>query len=196
MERYFLLSSANTVTIVLSAPCIFCAMTAPRKFAPDETPTPIPNFSESIRAIMIESTSSTETISSISSRWTMLGMNSSEIPCILCAPVLYPVGRVGELSGSNGWILQEGFSIFRRFPIPIAVPPVPTPATMPSAHSPSAANWRTISSPVITICACTLSSLENCFGRNTPPCSASSSVIRIEPKKPPCSLDTRRTSAP
>ena len=64
-------------------------------------------------------------------------------------PYLISGESVGELAGSNGYALQEGFSSCRRLAIPMIVPPVPTPATTPSALRPMAPSWRTISSPVV-----------------------------------------------
>ena len=66
------------------------------------------------------------------SNFTKSGINSSEIPSILCLATLYPVDKVGEFKGSSGDIFAlEKFSLI-LCPIPITVPPVPTPATKPS----------------------------------------------------------------
>ena len=123
-------------------------------------------------------------------------MNSSEIPCILWLPVLYPVESVGEFSGSNGYALALGFTALIARPIPMTVPPVPTPATTASGVLPIPFKASMISAPVYSTWVSILSGLENWPGRNAPPLSAISSHILIEPKNPPSSLDTSLTSAP
>lgn len=89
MERYFLLSSANTSDNHTVLPDAVLCHNAPEEVCAGRTPTPMPSCSESIRAMMMESQpSSTETTPSSSSSLRMLGTNSSEIPWMRCLPTL------------------------------------------------------------------------------------------------------------
>jgi hypothetical protein len=80
------------------------------------------------------------------------------------------------------------------------VPPVPTPATNAvGVHAPATRSCAQELGPGREVACATRSSrsLANCRGRKLPGvAAASSSASRIEPRKPPSSLETSRTSAP
>ena len=84
-------------------------------------------------------------------------MKFAPIPCILCVPA-FPVDNNGDRSGSTAIILISFFCFFKKRPVPVSVPPVPTPATKTSMQ-PSVS--RHISGPVVSICACTFAGLSN-----------------------------------
>ena len=191
-----MLSSQKTVTTTASS--LLCSSTfkAPRKFAPDEMPTPRPSSRASFCAIRIASPSSTAMISSRKARSRIGGTNSSEIPWMRCLPTLHPADSVGELAGSSGWIFTPGTDRFRKRPTPMTVPPVPTPAMNASGFSPCSRSCQRSSGPVVASCAAQLSSFENCRGRKAPFDPAHSSARRMLPRKPPSAWLTRWMSAP
>ncbi len=76
------------------------------------------------------------------------------------------------------------------------VPPVPTPATKASGVTPLARSCHQISGAVAVSWASQLCSLANWRGRKQPPSAASSSAIRMLPRKPPSSRVTGRIAAP
>ncbi len=66
------------------------------------------------------------------------GTKPAPIPCILCEPAV-PFDRIGESEGSTATTKISGFLDFRYSPVPVIVPPVPTPetkmSTLPSVSS-------------------------------------------------------------
>ena len=65
---------------------------------------------------------------------------------ILCAPAT-PLLRTGDEAGSTATTLTLGFCSLRNLPVPVSVPPVPTPATKMST-CPSVSSQ--ISGPVVS----------------------------------------------
>ena len=62
----------------------------------------------------------------------------------------FPSESTGEVAGSTATILMSGFCSLRYSPVPVSVPPVPTPATKMSTF-PSVSFQ--ISGPVVALCA-------------------------------------------
>ena len=56
------------------------------------------------------------------------GTKPAPIPWILCGPET-PSDSTGEDAGSTATIFTSGFFSFKYSPVPVMVPPVPTPAT-------------------------------------------------------------------
>ena len=90
----------------------------------------------------------------------VLGTNPAPIPWILCAPA-FPVERTADVSGSTATIFTSAFLLFKYSPVPVIVPPVPTPATNAST-SPSVSFQ--ISGPVVFLCASGFAGFSNCSG--------------------------------
>ena len=75
------------------------------------------------------------------------GIKSSPIPSILCWSKIIPLDISGILSGSMAVSIKFGYFSLSFLPVPIKVPPVPTPDTKPLIGSES---WFNISSPVVS----------------------------------------------
>ena len=87
------------------------------------------------------------------------GTNPAPIPWILCGPGL-PPERTGESFGSTAITSMSGNFSFSTSPVPVTVPPVPTPAINASKLKPS--NASIISGPVVKRCASTFAGFSNC----------------------------------
>ena len=80
VDRYFLFESGRTVTTVASSSSCSTSFMAPITLAPEEIPTARPSVWQSACAMRMASPSQTSTTGSSSSRFTIEGMNSSDIP--------------------------------------------------------------------------------------------------------------------
>ena len=114
------------------------------------------------------------------------------MPWILWDPLL-PSERTGESSGSSATTLTAGFCSFRYSPVPVTVPPVPTPAikisTFPSVSF-------QISGPVVALWIAGFAGFTNCPGMKLPGISfASSSAFAMAPFMP-LAPSVRTSSAP
>ena len=112
------------------------------------------------------------------------------MPCILCGPG-FPPESTGESDGSTATICTAGFSSFSRDPVPLTVPPVPTPATKMSTR-PSVS--RHISSAVVRRCTAGLAGFSNCWSITAPGVSrlslSASAIAPFMPSAP--GVSTRR----
>ena len=96
--------------------------------APDDIPTNKPSAFATALDALKASSFSTGIISSTISKSKTLGTNPAPIPWILWGPGLWPESTA-DVAGSTATIFAFGFWDFIYFPIPVTVPPVPTPAT-------------------------------------------------------------------
>ena len=120
------------------------------------------------------------------------GTKPAPIPWILCGPET-PSDSTGEDAGSTATIFTSGFFSFKYSPVPVIVPPVPTPATKMST-SPSVSSQ--ISGPVVFLWVAGFAGFTNwpamkLFGISF----ASSSAFSIAPFIP-FVPSVRTTSAP
>nr|ACR37520.1 unknown [Zea mays] len=119
----------NTVTIILPLfSCLEATFKQAARFAPEEMPTSRPSSLASLLAFAMASSVLTVTVSSMTEVSRTSGRNPGPTPWILCLPGA-PPEITGLSAGSTQMILTPGFCIFRYFPTPETVPPVPEPAT-------------------------------------------------------------------
>ncbi len=90
--------------------------------------------------------------------------STAQLPACTMRPVSTE-GASTEPSGSARIIVVLGEARRMNRPMPVSVPPEPTPTTMAST-SPSI--WRRISGPVAVSCACGLAGLANWLTKNAP----------------------------
>lgn len=127
-EKYFSLPSADITTIFLSLGSSLASFKAAKIVAPEDIPIRTPSFSAYNFAILKASSSLTFIIESTTELSYIHGTKPAPIPCILCGPAFSP-DKIADFSGSTATTLMLGFNSFNLFPIPVIVPPVPTPAT-------------------------------------------------------------------
>ena len=170
----------------------FASSIAPCRAAPEEIPTEMPSFFASSLAAAKASSPSALKISSYTFVFRTSGTKPAPIPWILCAPA-FPSERTGESDGSRATILTAGFCAFRYSPVPVRVPPVPTPAikisTFPSVSF-------QISGPVVALWTAGLAGFTNCPGMKLPGISAASSSAFAMAPFIPFAPSVRTISAP
>ena len=129
IERYLSPLSGKIAIILLP---LFSSLLANCKAAqvaaPEEIPGKIPSFWARATKVLRASTVGTGIISSITSESKIDGTKPAPIPWIPCGP-LTPFPKVWDSSGSTATIFTSGRTSFNALPIPVTVPPVPTPAT-------------------------------------------------------------------
>ena len=129
VDKYLSPVSGSKTTIFLP---LFSGLLASSVPACIDAPADIPTNKPSVFATALDalnaSSFSTGNISSTISKSNTLGTNPAPIPWILCGPGLLPESTA-DVAGSTATIFAFGFCDFMYFPIPVTVPPVPTPAT-------------------------------------------------------------------
>ena len=128
-ERYFQPSSATTKTTLPSSSSE-AILTATRAIAPEETPQNRPSSSRSLRVNTMASLFVTKILRSSSDRSMIGGMkpSSSERSPWTGSPCIGSAATILTWSPSSS---------LRRRPLPISVPPVPSPATNAATSSSS-----------------------------------------------------------
>ena len=120
------------------------------------------------------------------------GTNPAPIPWILCGPA-FPSDNTGEVEGSSATIFTFGFCSFRYSPVPVRVPPVPTPA-MKISTFPSVSFQ--ISGPVVALCTAGFAGFTNCPGMKLFGISSASSLALAMAPFIPLVPSVRTSSAP
>eukprot|EP00982_Pelagococcus_subviridis_P010918 31036-Pelagococcus_subviridis.AAC.14 len=158
-DRYRSPNDGNTVP--MSFPAFsgrFASSIAASAAAPEEMPTMSPSLRASSFAISIASSLPTWMISSRISVSRMPGMNPAPMPWILCGPGPDPL-KTADSFGSTATTLTFGFLDLRYRPVPVTVPPVPTPQTRMSI-CPAVSSQ--ISGPVVSKCTFGFAGFSNC----------------------------------
>mmetsp|Transcript_21912 Transcript_21912/g.61021 ORF Transcript_21912/g.61021 Transcript_21912/m.61021 type:complete len:279 (-) Transcript_21912:42-878(-) len=192
VERYRSPKDGMMVTTRLPAISgLLATSTAARTAAPDEIPQKMPSDVASRRAMAMASSPGIWMTSSSREVSALPGMNPAPMPWILCGPG-DPPEMTADSAGSTAMSCMEGFMGLRNCPVPVSVPPVPTPPTRASMLPPVS---RQISGPVVSRWIFGLSGLLNCW-RRKPPCEeAISSALEMAPPIP-LAAGVRTTSAP
>mmetsp|Transcript_13605 Transcript_13605/g.23914 ORF Transcript_13605/g.23914 Transcript_13605/m.23914 type:complete len:234 (-) Transcript_13605:427-1128(-) len=136
-----------------------CAIfTAAAVAAPELIPHRRPSSSARRLAISIEKSEEILMISSQTFTLSTSGTKPAPMPWILCAPGL-PPERMADSAGSTATTWTAGFIDFRYSPVPVMVPPVPTPLIKKSTCP---AVSRQISGPVVRLWTSGLAGFSNC----------------------------------
>ena len=130
--------------------------------------------------------------SSISDASRISGINPAPIPWILCDPGS-PPDSTALSSGSTAIILRPGLRGFSTEPIPVSVPPVPTPLTTMST---APAVSRQISSAVVRRWISGFAGFWNCCGIKASGSSRTIASARAMAPRIPCAAGVNSSSAP